>query len=66
MTFNIVDEAESFYAAYSVAVGFGIRKGDKGESNGFIRKREWVYNKEGTQKANKSLEQGESSRYARR
>ncbi|KAL6194292.1 hypothetical protein ACLB2K_035376 [Fragaria x ananassa] len=48
MTFNTVDEAESFYATYSVAVGFGIRKSDKGESNGLIRRREWVYNKEGT------------------
>ncbi|KAL6184253.1 hypothetical protein ACLB2K_045657 [Fragaria x ananassa] len=66
MTFNTVDEAESFYAAYSVAVGFGIRKSDKGESNGLIRRREWVCNKEGTRKATKSLEQGESSRYARR
>ncbi|KAL6184193.1 hypothetical protein ACLB2K_045597 [Fragaria x ananassa] len=57
MTFNTVDEAESFYAAYSVAVGFGIRKGDKAESNGLIRRREWVCNKEGTRKAKKSLEQ---------
>ncbi|KAL6180278.1 hypothetical protein ACLB2K_046942 [Fragaria x ananassa] len=32
MTFNTVDEAENFYAAYSVAVGFGIRKGDKDET----------------------------------
>ncbi|KAL6195591.1 hypothetical protein ACLB2K_031209 [Fragaria x ananassa] len=40
MTFNTVDEAESLYAAYSVTVGFGIRKGDNGESNGLIRRRE--------------------------
>ncbi|KAL6200399.1 hypothetical protein ACLB2K_030181 [Fragaria x ananassa] len=64
MKFNTVDEAESFYNAYFMAVGFGIRKGDKGEFNALIRRREWVCNKEGTRKANKSLEQGESSRYA--
>ena len=50
MTFNTVDEAENFYVAYSVAVGFGIRKGDKGESNGLIRRREWVYNKKEPEK----------------
>ncbi|KAL6219733.1 hypothetical protein ACLB2K_007492 [Fragaria x ananassa] len=46
MTFNTVVEVESFYAAYYVAVGFGIRKGDKGESNGLIRRREFATRKE--------------------
>ncbi|KAL6194414.1 hypothetical protein ACLB2K_035498 [Fragaria x ananassa] len=48
LTFETVDEAERFYCAYSVAVGFGCRKDDKGESNGLIRWRQWVCCKEET------------------
>ncbi|KAL6180873.1 hypothetical protein ACLB2K_047532 [Fragaria x ananassa] len=32
LTFEIVEEAEKFYFAYSAAVGFGCRRDDKGES----------------------------------
>ncbi|XP_004292074.1 PREDICTED: protein FAR-RED IMPAIRED RESPONSE 1-like [Fragaria vesca subsp. vesca] len=65
MTFNTVDEAETFYSAYYVGVGFGIKQGDKGEANELICRREWVCNKEGT-RLNKSLGEEERTHYARR
>lgn len=48
MTFKTVEDAERFYSAYSLALGFGFRKDTKGEAEGTIRRRQWLCNKQGT------------------
>lgn len=49
MTFKSVEEADKFYAAYSLALGFGYRRDTKGgEIDGMTRRRQWLCNKQGT------------------
>lgn len=49
MTFDTVDEAETFYNLYAKCLGFGIRKEDLkiDKVTGFISMRKWVCAKEG-------------------
>lgn len=62
MTFDTVDEAETFYNLYAKCLGFGIRKEDLkiDKATGFISMRKWVCAKEGYRR-NKWLK-GENKR----
>lgn len=49
MTFEAVEEADSFYYMYSRTMGFNVRKGDqKKNKNGVTRYRKWLCDKQGT------------------